>query len=93
MSENRMVMVTTEYRGVFMGELVEENGTKCTLKNAQMCVHWSSDAHGVFGLATKGPGDGCRIGPPVPQLTLRKVTSVCDVTPEAVERWRAEPWS
>lgn len=94
MSDARHVLVTTEYRGVFMGKLVEDCGTKVTLEDAQMCIYWDSSTHGVFGLAAVGPGERCKIGHLVPgRTTLRKVTCICDVTAEAVERWRSQPWS
>lgn len=89
----RYVLVTTEFRGVFMGALESDDGTKVTLSEAQMCTYWTSDTHGVFGLASKGPVEGCRIGPPVERLTIRKVTAMADVSDEAVARWKEEPWS
>lgn len=93
MEGKRYVMVTTEFRGVFMGQMEEESGSRVVLRDAQNCIRWSVDEHGVFGLAAYGPGEECRIGPVVPRLVLRRVTSVTDCTPEAVKRWRTKPWS
>lgn len=86
------VVVTTEYRGVFFGELIEENGKTVKLKDCQMCTYWSKGCHGVFGLAVKGPLTGSKIGPKVPVQTLRAVTSITQCTAEAIERWQSEPW-
>jgi len=89
------VLVTTEFRGVFFGYLDEPNEApnKLTLKGARNCVYWSSDCKGFLGLASKGPTKGCRIGPVVPELTIYKITSITDVTPEAAEIWKQEIWS
>ena len=88
------VMVTTEFRGVFFGymEKVPENGS-ITLKQAQNCVYWSTDVHGFMGLASSGPTENCKIGPAVPSITLNKVTAVVEVSPEAAEKWKSQPWS
>ena len=102
--KKRMVVVTTDSnrRGVFAGELVKEVKKEfpsgsilwfVTLKNAQMCVYWSPETHGVLGLAATGPAKGSRITPQVLSIELDGVTSIMDMTDEAVKKWRAEPWS
>jgi hypothetical protein len=73
--------------------VVKETSQTATLKDAQMAVYWPSSTHGVFGLATKGPGKGSRISPIVPQITVNGKTSIIDATPEATELWRKEPWN
>lgn len=92
---NDPVLVTTEYRGVFFGDLLEYNGGARTakLRDARNCIAWSQDVRGVFGLAAIGPTKGCRIGPKVPSILLEKVTSVVEMTAAAVEAWETEPWS
>lgn len=92
------VLVTTQHRGVFFGEM--ENGAmpeslpqSLTLRNARNCLYWSADTLGFLGLATSGPGSGCRVGPAAPRLTLYDVTSIAEVTPEAAEKWEAGPWN
>lgn len=92
----RMVVVTTGEgrRGVFFGELVEADiaaGT-CVLRSAQMAVYWSSETHGVVGLAAHGPQHGSRITPQAPLLELNGVTSIVNASAVAEEAWRAEPW-
>lgn len=91
----RPVVVTTEHRGVFFGNLESENGTEKTvsLAAAQMCVYWSQDVKGVLGLAATGPSKNCRVTPAVPKIKLEKVTAIIDTTDEAVKAWATRPWS
>lgn len=90
------VLVTTEFRGVFFGYLngePDELPGKVTLKRCRNCIYWTNSERGFLGLAISGPGKGCRIGPAVESLTLYKVTSVADVTPDAVKNWESGPWN
>jgi hypothetical protein len=86
------VLVTTEHRGVFFGYTTDVTGEVINLRAGRCCVYWSTDLRGFMGLASQGPTQGCRIGPAA-DLQLRKITSVAEVTPEAVERWEKAPWS
>jgi hypothetical protein len=88
------VVVTTEHRGVFFGDLDGQDASAktITLTNAQMCVYWSSDIKGVLGLASTGPSKSCRITPVVPKIVLQGVTAVMDATNEAVKSWTTQPW-
>ena len=90
--EERPVIVTTAHRGVFFGYSSNTDGETIALKRARLCVFWSQDVKGFMGLAATGPSNGCRIGPPA-DITLRAITSVLEVTPEAVKRWEASPWA
>ena len=97
MSERVPVMVTTDNtkRGVFFGYAVapvDYLATEIELFDFRMCVYWSADTHGVFGLASKGPGADCRVSPSAPHVGLTGITSIADCTPEAVEAWESEPW-
>ena len=87
-----MKIVTTEKRGVFFGEIVEQTKEKVVLKNAQMCVYWSADVRGVLGLAATGPSDTCRITKAIPNIELYGITSVMDCTEEAAKKWKECPW-
>lgn len=87
MAKARPVIVTTEFRGVFFGYADDTSGDTIVLKNARNCIYWSQATGGFMGLASKGPGNGSRIGAQVDQIELRKVTSVVEVTPEAIEAW------
>lgn len=87
----RAVIVTTEHRGVFFGYATDTDGDQIALKRARLCVYWSQDMKGFMGLANIGPSKDCKIGPPA-DITLRKITSVVEVKPEAVARWESGPW-
>lgn len=86
----KSVLVTTEFRGVFFGEVKDDKKLpdEITLKNARNCMFWSSDCNGFLGLAAKGPTFNCRIGALVNELKLYKVTSVTPVSEEAAEKWK-----
>jgi hypothetical protein len=91
--ECRPVVICTKYRGVFFGYAQDTSGATVTLERARMCVYWSRALRGVLGLASDGPSSDCRIGPQVPTIELRGVSAVIEVTPQAVAKWEASPWS
>jgi hypothetical protein len=90
--KERPVIVTTAHRGVFFGYATETDGETIALKRSRLCIYWSADCRGFMGLAANGPTASCRIGPPA-DITLRNITAVLEVTPEAVEEWEAGAWS
>lgn len=90
--KERPVVVTTEHRGVFFGYTEDAEGETIALKRARLCVYWTADLRGFMGLASHGPGKGCKIGPPA-DITLRDITAVVEVTPEAAQKWEAAPWN
>lgn len=83
------VLVTTEFRGVFFGFVVNDKKLpdEVILKNVRNCIYWSSDCGGFLGLAANGPTKDCKIGTQVPELTLYKITSISPVTDKAVKAW------
>lgn len=89
----RPVLVTTSHRGVFFGYAEDTTGPIVTLKRARNCVYWSRDVRGFLGLAKTGPSGDCRIGPATDSIELRDITCVAEVSPEAIEKWEAAPWS
>ena len=88
----RAVLVTTAHRGVFFGYATDINGETIKLRRGRNCVFWSSDCKGFLGLAANGPTANCRIGPAA-NIELRNITSVSEVSPEAVQKWEAAPWA
>lgn len=71
------VMVTTAHKGVFFGYVPSGQAREVkaiTLARARMCVYWTEDMRGIMGLASLGPGSGCKIGPAVPSISLSDVT-------------------
>ena len=91
--QEKAVLVTTSYRGVFFGYATDTSGDVITLKRARNCVYWPTGQHGFLGLAEKGPIDGARIGPAAPSIDLRGITCVAECTPEAVVAWEKAPWA
>ena len=89
--KGRAVLVTTEHRGVFFGYATKIDGETIDLKASRLCVYWSADVKGFMGLAANGPSASCRVGPAA-DITLRKITAVLAVTPEAEKAWLAGPW-
>lgn len=87
----RAVIVTTAHRGVFFGYATDTDGEQIALTRSRLCLYWSRDVKGFMGLAATGPTKSCRIGPPA-DITLRNITAVLEVTPEAVKAWEAAPW-
>lgn len=83
------VLVTTEFRGVFFGYVKNNKKlpAEITITKARNCLYWSSDVGGFAGLASKGVTSGCKIGAPINEITLYKVTSVTPVEKEAAEKW------
>ena len=86
------LVVTTAHRGVFFGIGVPSDAPTIRLTEARMCLQWSADVKGVLGLAATGPSSNCRVGPAVPAITLRDVTSVMEATPEATNKWATIIW-
>lgn len=91
----RKVVVATEHRGVFFGEIESEDDAAkiCVLKNARNCLYWHSSTKGFLGLAKHGPLGESRVGPAVSTLKLYDVTAIVDCEQAAVEKWEAGPWS
>lgn len=90
--KERAVIVTTAHRGVFFGYATKTDGETIPLKRARLCLYWSTDVKGFMGLASNGPTPKCRIGPAA-DITLRNITAVLEVTPEAAARWESGPWA
>lgn len=95
MKKEKAVVVTTEYRGIFFGYVIDDKKVpeKIVLKNARMCVSFSSTHRGVMGLSSVGPNDKCKVSFAVPKFTAWKITAVLECSDEAVRGWEAQPWS
>lgn len=88
------VVVTTKHRGVFFGYAdYPAKGDKIVLEKARMCIYWSADVKGVLGLAATGPSKSCRVGPPVPEITINAVTAIAKASPESISAWESGPWN
>lgn len=87
----RPVVVTTAHRGVFFGYATDTDGEQIVLTDARLCLYWSTDVQGFMGLAALGPSKSCRIGPPA-TITLRNITAVLEVAPDAEAKWTGATW-
>ena len=87
----RAVVVTTAHRGVFFGYATDTDGEQIVLAKSRLCIYWSADVKGFMGLASDGPSKNCKIGPAA-DITLRSITAVLEVTPEAEAKWLSAPW-
>ena len=87
------MIVTTAHKGVFFGYGTPTTEKTIRIEQAQMCVYWSADVKSVLGLAATGPSRGCRVGPPVPSMTIQDVTGIIEASPISEAAWKAQPWS
>ena len=86
----RFVLVTTAKRAVLAGYLETDKApAHVTLSNARCVLYWDVNVRGVFGLASGGPTDKCRLGSVVLKIKLFDVTSITDISKEAKKAWDA----
>ena len=85
------VLVCTDKRGVVFGYTTNVDARPIILTNARMCLYWSADVGGVFGLAEVGPTKDCKISAPVSTITLEGVTCVISADEKAVKAWAKSP--
>ena len=83
------VVVCTEKRGVVFGYTTNQAARPIVLNDARMCLYWSADVGGVFGLADIGPTKDCKISAVAPSLTLEFITAVFAVEAKAEKAWVA----
>lgn len=81
------VIVCTDKRGVVFGYTECVTARPITLKNARMCLYWSADVGGVFGLGEKGPSKDCKISATLSSIDLEGVTAVFSVDAVAEKAW------
>lgn len=85
--EQAPYVVCTDKRGVIFGYTDDTEARPIVLTSARMCLYWSADVGGVFGLAEVGPNWGCNISAVVPSITLEGVTAIMTVDPAAEKAW------
>lgn len=83
------VVVCTDKRGVVFGLTYNPLARPIHLSDARMCLYWSADVGGVFGLAEGGPTKDCKISAVVPSIALEGVTAVMSVDSAAEKAWKA----
>lgn len=85
------VVVCTDKRGVVFGYTTDATARPIQLMNARMCLYWSADVGGVFGLADIGPTKGCKISAQVPAIVLEGITAVMLTDEKAEKAWIKAP--
>jgi hypothetical protein len=83
--------VTTSYRGVFAGEIDDDQdltATSMPLKGARMAIRFGT-TRGVLELAETGPTSSSKISAPADIAMLHSITGVFAVTDEAWAKWQA----
>lgn len=83
------VVVCTDKRGVVFGYCEDTGARPIKLTSARMCLYWSADVGGVFGLGEKGPSKDCKISAPLSTITIEGVTAIFSVDPAAEKAWNA----
>lgn len=83
------VIVCTDKRGVVFGYCEDTTARPIILAEARMCLYWSADVGGVFGLGERGPSKGCKISAVLPSISLEGVTAIFSVDSIAEEAWRS----
>lgn len=85
----RNVLITTKYRGVFAGQIEDDqdiNAKTMPLKNAKMAIRWGTK-RGMMELAKTGPTEESLISEEADIPSLRGVTAVFDITEKAWKQW------
>ncbi len=85
----RLVIVTTEHRGVFFGYATDTSGAVIDLKRARMAISFGT-TRGLMELAETGPTSRSKVSARA-DLEVRKITAVFAVTEEAAKKWEAAP--
>lgn len=85
----RPVVVCTDKRGVVFGYTTDINARPIILRDARMCLYWSADVGGVFGLGERGPSAQSKISATLGEITLEGVTAIFAVTPAAEAAWKS----
>ena len=89
MENLRNIMITTEFRGVFVAQ-IDENAdltprTLTGLKNARMVIRWKN-GEGLQGMANYGPTNDCKLSPVSDIPVIHGVTAVFEITHAAAKK-------
>lgn len=86
--DQKMVVITTERRGVFVGKLssYDEKSRVAELTDARMVIYWGT-TRGLFELASTGPTSKSKISAPVQRIRLELCECVIDVSSDAEAAW------
>ncbi len=85
----KQVLVTTAHRGVFAGEIADDQDLTAKampLQNAKMAIYWGT-TRGVMELASVGPNSRSKISLPANIPMLNDITAIFEITPQAWAKW------
>lgn len=85
------VLITTKHRGVFAGEIAEDQDLAATampVRGARMAIYFGT-MRGLMELAETGPTSKSRISAPADIPMLHDITAVFSITDKAWEKWQA----
>ena len=83
------VLVTTQHRGVFAGEIADDQDLAAKampLNNARMAIYFGTK-RGVMQLCETGPTNESRISAPADIPMLHDITAVFAITDAAWAKW------
>jgi len=86
----RLVMITTSYKGIFVGHITEDAGQeptdKIVITDVRNVINFRS-GQGFLGIAANGP-EGCKVGPACGRATVMgPITGVWDLSETAAAEW------
>lgn len=87
-------LITTTTRGVYFGNVIEDREDTVVVENCRHVYSWTASEgkdKGTYSLATIGPQEGSRVGPPV-SIKIRNVANLVDVTEEAIKAFEKATW-
>lgn len=85
----KQVLVTTQHRGVFAGEIEDDqdiNAKTMPLKNARMAIYWGTE-NGLMQLCETGPTSKSKISAPADIPALHDITAIFEITAKAWDKW------
>jgi hypothetical protein len=91
-SEERLVVVLTEFKEIFCGYAKDTSGDRIFLRNARQACYYSAETHGLLGLAVNGPAKGSKIGPAA-NMEIRRPINVIECSTAAAEVWEKAKWA
>jgi len=83
------VVVCTDKRGVVFGYTDDVKARPINLTKARMCLYWSSDVGGAFGLGERGPSKDSKVSAVLSSVSLEGVTVIFTVDPAAEKAWNS----
>jgi len=81
----KQVLITTAHRGVFAGEIADDqdlSAKSMPVQNARMFIYWAT-TRGVMELAHVGPNSRSKVSLPADISMLHDITAIFEMTEDA----------